>query len=290
MTRRICAVLILLLIPVGMAVSQEKLQPKPNEWYIETYPFIQQRGRIFTAETEFDWPEGYREPDSATLTPFQYWVSHIPLWHSERPAARIKGVMYSKDEICRSVHVPWRTIHFYDYFIPVQLMAEYYFAKGDTASFAWAPDDGDTITYDRFLNNTHTLYLGRELQFKEAEPREPSDKELNRMMDLISRHTTYGSLVVNSSAVSRDEIAPGDMLIAKNENGRKGLVWIILNVLRNDDGERLFLVGTGCQEVACDFHIPRFNADRSDPWITLDTLLTLAGKYTDYGFYRLPVD
>ena len=56
--------------------------------------------------------------------------------------------------------------------------------------------------------------------------------------------------------------------------------------VENKEKERLFLVGTGCPEVS-DFHIPLFNENEDNPWITLETVKSLAEEYPVRGFYRL---
>ena len=76
------------------------------------------------------------------------------------------------------------------------------------------------------------------------------------------------------------------MLVAHDEKGRKGLVHIVMCVVVNEEGERLFVIGTGCEE-ACDFHVPLFNDKKDYPWITLEILKSLAPKeYPNTGFFR----
>ena len=66
-------------------------------------------------------------------------------------------------------------------------------------------------------------------------------------------------------------------------------VWVILCMLVNDDGDRLYTVGTGCSKT-CAFHIPLFNDNQRFPWITADRIKELGAGFSFSGFYRPRVD
>lgn len=254
-------------------------------YYAEHYPYISFRGKVYTAETEFTFPEGYSRVDSALLTPYQYWVSYLPLWHHARPAARIKGIKYDIDEISRSVHFPWRTSRFFDYTIPVQLLIEYALASNSLHDFEWWPKAGDTITWDRFLANQAVTYRGVELQFRPSERRDSTPEEIDAFVDLCARWTTYQVLANNCVPAPEGDPLPGDLFIATDSTGRKGVVYVIVTALRNDDGDMLYTVATGCSD-KCDFHIPLFNDTRTNPWISRATIEKLADGWPTAGFYR----
>lgn len=278
--------LLSLLMMASIASAQEA---RPFEFYAENYPYMQHRARTFTFESEFTWPEGYRRVDSASLTSFQFWMSHLPLWYKSRPVARVSGVELEAERMSCGIHLPWRTVRFHDYTIPIQLLLEYHLMRGDTADFKWRPTEGDTITLENFLSGTPIAYRGRELRFQEAEPRPVTDKEIDAMMDLCAKWSNYGTLAANAVPVDSTDIKPGDLLIAQAEVPTKGRAWIILADLVNDAGEHLYLVGTGCQH-ECDFHIPLFNDNKDYPWLTKDQLMALAVDFPKVGFYRFVFD
>lgn len=277
--------LLLVLVLQSSASAQEA---KPFAWYKQHYPYMQHDGKTFTYESELEWPDGFGRLDSASLTPYQYWISHLPLWYRTRPVARVAGAAFEADKIACGLHLPWRTVRFYSYTIPVQLRLEYYLMRGDTAEFSWAPTAGDTITLERFLSGSPVAYRGLELRFQPADTRPRSDEEIDRLMDICAKWTNVGSLANNAVEVDSGDIKPGDMLIATAEVPTKGKVWTVLVVLVNDKGEKRYLVGTGC-DFGCDFYIPLANDRKEFPWLSHEQLLALPGDYPNYGFYRFPI-
>ncbi|MBD3403847.1 hypothetical protein GF420_13210 [candidate division GN15 bacterium] len=286
--KRAGIVLTVLFATVLSAAAETTVEPKPFDWYLEHYPFMNMRGKTFTIETEFTWPEGFHRIDSAQLNEFQFWVSHLPLWHHQRPVGLRYGAKYQPDEVARPVHLPWRTIRFYDYTIPVQLLLEYALYAGKLEDFTWVPIEGDTLQFDRFLESKAITYRGRELRFQEAEKRPRSVEEIDDFMNLCARWTDYASLEANCAEVTDGPLLPGDLFIARDSSGNDGMVYTVLGTITNDDGDYLHVVGTGCPE-SCDFHIPRFNDRRDNPWVSREDIEALGSAYPIRGCYRMPL-
>jgi hypothetical protein len=262
---------------------------QPAEWYLENYVFSKHARYHYTFESEFDWPDGYDRIDSTALSDFQYWISNVPLWYADKGSSNRFRIVYAPDAICRSVHLPWRTISFYDWLIPVQLMFEYFLSRNAADRFAFAPKEGDSLRYDWFLEMTAYTYRGRELRYRPGERRADSDDERNVFVNLCYKHLDIPTLIGNCAAVSPDSLLPGDLMIATDSTGRKGRVIVVLVTLTNDSGDRLYAVATGCPEKPCDFFIPKQNASREYPWVTLEQLAGLVEDHPVLGFYRMRV-
>ncbi len=282
--RRLRIVMAVAALAVG-AGAADRAGSGDIDYYLEHYPYISFRGKVYTAETEFTFPEGYARVDSTDLTPYQYWVSHLPLWHHARPAARIRGIKYDTSEIARPIHFPWRSSRFFDYTIPVQLLVEYALSAGTLNEFEWWPIAGDTLTWSRFLSSQAVTYRGTELQLRPSEPRDSTSKELDAFVDLCARWTHHQSLADNCVRVADSPPLPGDFFIATDSTGRKGRVYVVVTALRNDNGDYLYTVATGCDD-KCDFHIPRFNESRENPWVDRARIEQLGQGWPRSGFYR----
>jgi hypothetical protein len=246
------------------------------------------RRAAFTFDSEFEWPEGYRRVDSAGLTRFQYWVSYMPLWDPDRPVGSFsKGILYQPGEIARPFTLPWRTTRFCHYAIPLQLLVEFDIATRSWWDFFAIPDKGDTLTFKKWIEG-RVVYNARDsLYFLPDEPKEVTKKAFNGFFSLVVQNTNYLSLTYNCDTVPETHLLPGDLLIAHDDRGRSGVVYIIMCVVLNDSGNRLYLVGTGCED-ACDFHIPLFNDRKDYPWIDLETMKSLVPEaFAHKGFYRL---
>ncbi len=255
--------------------------------YYATYPYMSYRGTALTFDTEFDWPEGYQRVDSASLSPFQYWVSYMPLWSRSRAVGSYsRGLLYRPEEITRPFNLPWRTLRFNQRAVAFQILAEYTLVTADWWEFKVLPDKGDTLTFKRWLEGKVVFNARDSLYFLGDEPREPSETEFNRFFSLVSENTDFWSLRRHTDSVAEDNILPGDMLYAHDERGRKGVLYIVMCVIENDADEKLYIVGNGCER-ACDFHIRLFNDQKDYPWITLDKMKELIpSEFTHRGFMR----
>lgn len=279
----------LVLLIGGGALAGDKPLSRPFSWYQSQYPFMRHKDTTFTQESELRWPDGYHRLDSASLTNFQFWMTNLPLWYRGRSAARVAGLAHKAENIACVVHLPWRSVRYYDYTIPVQLKLEYYLMRGDTSAFVYLPREGDTITLAAFLHGTPISYRGKELRLQPADPRPVSDKEIDGLFDLCAKWSDYGVLAKNAEPVDSTAIRPGDMLIAQQNVPTAGKVFMILNILENDAGERLYLVGTSDSK-PCDFYIPLANDEKQYPWLTMAQLMDLVRDYPTHGFFRFPID
>lgn len=258
------------------------------DWYKARYPYMGNWGKVFTIESEFLWPAGAVRPDSATLTPYQFWVSNMPLWHFGRGVSSIKqGAVYPPAEISRAISFPWRTQEFTDRAIPFQMVAEFLLASGHADQLRPIVRAGDTLDYRLFLKSSYSYGSRQNIIFSPAPPRRDTITEFNAFFNLIAVNTTYASLIRNADSISIDDLLPGDLIVAQDAEGTHGTVHIVLTRLNRPDGEKFFLLGTGC-DFACDFHIPLFNGGRRDfPWLTPEQLTAIGQGFPRRGAYRL---
>ncbi len=290
MIRSFILLLICILALPLAAIAQDntRLSPEELEKYFQRYPYMLYRGRLFSPESEFGLPAGFQRMDESKLTAYQLWVSRMPLWHQMKGVATLgRGIAFEADQISRAVHLPWRTTKFYDYAIPLQMQLEYLLVERKADNWIVLPKAGDSMSYARWLVSTPVYDARQRLTLKTSELRLPDSLEYNRFFNLVAENSNYLSLETNSDTVSESDLRPGDMQIARNEAGVKGKVYVILLILEDPQGEKRFLVGTGGNP-PCDFYIPLFHNDQTDPWLTLDELKGLPPQEFPFkGFFRL---
>ncbi len=284
-------VVIILTLSFTTAEAQNSSDVSPLlKWYYDNYPFMTMKDTVYTFESEFIFPEGFRRPDADELTPFQNWISRFPLWHQWRGVGYWKGgKMYEYEEISRPIHLPWRNSYFTDNTIPLRILAEWLYYTNRFSAFRIIPKAGDTLRFEDFLGGELRYNNRMEPFFVPGEKREPSPREFYKFVALCMQMTTYRSLAANCDPIAPSELRPGDLIIAEDETGRKGRVYIIMLMLVNNSGEKRYVVGCGCQE-ACDFHIPLLTDDRHRPWLETKDLKKLGDDYIKSGFYRLRID
>lgn len=252
----------------------------------EKYPFFTMKDTAFTFNSEFNLPDGYRYMDSTELTSYQYWISGFPLWHRYKPVGIWKGgKRFEADEVSRVVNLPWKGQNFDDVGFPIYILAEYLRHLHRESELAIIPRLGDTLDYPTWLHSKFVLTGLGAVKLIRVEQRDTSVYEYYKLLDIMMRHSIYKSLTANVDSIPIENIAPGDLLIGHDKQGRKGSVYFVMNMIINKSGEKLYCVATGCPE-ACDFHIPLMNLNRDNPWIDANRLQELISDYPFYGAFR----
>lgn len=288
--RRLVLTLVILTGLFGTgSYGADKKTDKEKDKYFKQYPYLTPGDLVRTFESEFTWPEGFHRPKVDKLTPFQEWISHIPLWDDGKSVySATTGTLLKREQISRSIRYPWRTGRFRDCIIPVQLLADFKFWAGKPQDLAFVTKMGDTVTYKKFLQSEISYDPYLRINFTPAEKREPSEKEFNGFFDLCAFNSDYASLEKQCDPINASNLLPGDLYVGRDTVGRSGKVYVILLVAGNDRGEFRYIVGTGCDE-PCDFYIPLFHDNRANPWLTPDELNALITGYPVVGFHRLKV-
>lgn len=276
----------LLTIASTCAAATDKDAIKTRDRYIKQFPYLDTLGPVNTFESEFKWPEGFRRRDPKKLTPFQNWVSNIPMWDDGKSVYAINtGTVLKRDKISRSIRYPWRTAQFRDCIIPLQLIADYKYFTNRPNDLMFITKLGDSVTYKRWLESEISYSPTFRIRYTPTEKREPSEKEFAGFFDLAVTNSDYGSLEKLCDPISDTDFRPGDIYLGRDTTGRTGKVFVILMVVTNDSGDHRYIVGTGCAQ-PCDFYVPLFHEDRANPWLTPDELKGLITDYPVIGFYR----
>lgn len=287
--KKTCTGLVLLLCCFSKILSQEA---EPTEgllkWYQDHYCYFNIKDTVFTFESEFEFPDGYTRVSSRDLSNFAGWISHIPLWGKGKSVGSLTGIgkAFEYDQICRVVHLSWKGLYFTSGTIPIQLMAEYYRCLDRESDMAILPAKGKRFTYGEYLTGRPAYRAGGELFIKPGKQRQASLKEFYEFLHVCMKNTTFASLEADCDSVSVDQVGPGDLYIAYDEKGTSGVTYVILNKLVSEDEPPLFAIATGCAR-SCDFHIPKVNARRENPWLTAERIVELAGQWPHSGFFRL---
>jgi hypothetical protein len=275
------------IVPEMTSVNRVKVAPDHRyPWYKEQYSYMFYKDTVFSAESEFDWPEGYKRIDEKRLSPYQSWVSHLPLWHSQRPVGSLfSGFVFTPDKISRPIHLTrWKT-RFSDQTIALHLWAEYLKMRGRQKDFKVFPMVGDTMRYAEFLSGTLAFGSRGQVVYTKSDKRKQSHDEFVAFMELCDQQSTYKSLAENCLPVAKDSLFPGDMYITFNEEGVKGRVIFLLTMIVDSSGRKLYTIGAGCEK-ECDFYIPLLNGDKNYPWISVDQIAALYPPMDHAGYFR----
>jgi hypothetical protein len=282
-------VTVLLLVAISTKAQENIDSAGINSWYKQHYDFVTMPDTIYTFEGEFTLPDGCRHADSSELTDFQNYVANFPLWHRFIRAGSWKGtIQFDYTEISRTVHLPHYGPIMRDCTIPIRILAEYLHDRNRELEFVVIPNSGDTMIYTKWLFNDIVYGARHSVKYRETAPKDTTLEEYYTFMKFCQDNTTYQSLAYNSDTVKAGDLRPGDLLVAHGEDGKNGVVYVVMHMLVDEKKQKLYAVATGCKE-ACDFHIPLFNNDRNNPWLTSEQIAALGKDFPRSGFLRLKI-
>lgn len=282
-------IIVALFLLIGLVVYVQAENPPADidrAWYDQRYSFMSYDDTFYTFESRFDFPEGFHRPDSSAMTDFQYWVSHMPLWPEGRWVVRFGGRRIIRwDSVSAVVNLPW--VHYVanEYGMALKMWAEYLRYKHNDFDLRWMPLKGDEITYEKFLKGSPARNNRGEFFFQEGEPRDTAYIEYFNCLTQIALNTNFKGMAQNMTPVDESELAPGDIYLGYTGRGKKGFTYIILNMIQNDSGDKLYAIATGATP-SCELYIPIFNDDRKNPWITTEQIKEFAPQADSTGFYR----
>ncbi len=266
--------------------DDNKNQPKDFDHYKKAYDFITYLDTFYTFLTEFSLPDGYHYLQSDKLNSYQKWISEFPLQHRFMSLGNWKGAkVFERDSVSRGVDIPWQGNVYQEQNFPLRFLAEFMRYNKTDLHLTYQPEKGEPISYRAYLKGKVARNAKGEVIVIPGEERPPSLVDFYRYTHYIMKLNTFKLLAGNCELIKEKDIRPGDMFISHDERGRKGTAVLILNVIENKKGKRLYAVGRGCTD-ACDFHIPKINQDRHNPWITIEQINKLEPIFESLGFYR----
>lgn len=274
----------------GVSAEDKTTGQIMNEKYRLLYDFISVKDTIYTFQGEFTLPDGFHYAYDSSITTLQGFVANLPLWHRHMPVGIWKGgKAFESKEISRAVHIPWVGNHYRDYAFPLRIVAEFIRSQKRELNVSILPKRGKPVLYRDWLTSTPIFNARAELELQPDMEKQHSDSIFYSYLHFCMDNINYRTLAKNCDSLDASEILPGDIFVAHDRASKTGCAYMILNMIENEKGQRLFVVGSGCAE-ACDFHIPLFNDDRDNPWITPEQIVQLGEKFMHSGFFRLKLD
>ena len=259
---------------------------KDFQEYKSHYNFYSIPDTMYTMQTEFKLPAGYNYMVPSDSLSYAYWIAHFPIWHQYKTIGQWKGGIAKKyDEISRAVHLPWKGVVFKDVAIPVRILGEYCIQMKKKENFHVTPSKGEAMTYQKWLAGKAVYNSRGEVIFKDDIPKEDTEEEYYKFLLFCMSNVNFKSIAKSCDSVDTNNLQAGDMYIGYDERGKKGKLFVIMNVISNKDGDKMYVVANGCPE-ACDFHIQKFNDNRDMPWIDLHRLESLTSEFKYSNFYR----
>lgn len=144
----------------------------------------------------------------------------------------------------------------------LRLKAEYHWSRGEFDKIAFVSGHGK-IKYNNWIK-THGH----------------SRKSFEKFLIYVFGRLGTASMKRDLPDIGHDELDIGDMNI-QNVTGGVGHIFLILDIIENEKGKRLFLLGQGATP-AQDFHVIQL-PHRTSPWTDMNELQYLLKTFSPHG-------
>jgi hypothetical protein len=256
--------------------------------YSKIYPFSKDYNSYNTLLMSFPAPYGYIRISSAEIIEYMAWITNLPLRPKGSPVYKWnRQIIMDADSVNGVIDIGVGTKNQKDADIPLQLLIEYLNVIDALYYFPIIVGNGDTVTYNNWLNGKYFKDPRRNLIYKKGDKKEHSLKEYYRFLEFVMAMNENKTLLRNLKPVKEKEILPGDLYIQfdKDDTDSTGHASIIFDVCADKKGNCLYLAGWGGTPAQALIVARPWPLDKKR-WFTKNELKKRLEEYGEGNFYR----
>jgi hypothetical protein len=146
----------------------------------------------------------------------------------------------------------------------IRLHAEWLWSRGQKDRIAYRFTSGHLASWTRYAAGERARVSGSKVTWVKSGPVDGSRATFRAYLDLVFTYAGTLSLDAGKQRPKREDVRPGDFFVL---GGSPGHAVLVLDVARNEKGERVALLGQGFIP-AQDFHV--LSPGEDGPWFSLD--------------------
>ena len=257
---------VLLGLPAGaVAASADPHTPTREER--ARYPWLSAERTIRPLSEAIPPPSGYARV-AVEEGSFGAWLSGLPLRPAGSPVLDFRG-----GEILAADHATLAAVAELDVGSAnlqqcadsiIRLHAEWLWSRGQKDRIAYRFTSGHLASWTRYAAGDRARVSGSKVSWVKGGPVDGSRATFRAYLDLVFTYAGTLSLDAEKQRPKREDVRPGDFFVL---GGSPGHAVLVLDVARNEKGERVALLGQGFIP-AQDFHV--LSPGEDGPWFSLD--------------------
>lgn len=250
--------------PNGYNNSDSEDKPSDNESYeaiAPTHSFINPDGT--TIESRINPPSGYKRIPSSSGE-FAYFTRNMLL---KKDGSKV--MLYNGDEKSnQSNHVAVFDLSLSNRDMQqcadsiIRVYAEYYWSLGEYDKIAFHLTNGFLMKYTKWREGNRLKVDGNNVSWSKTANFDDSYENFLKYINMVFAYAGTLSLSAESNKINLEDLRPGDMFL---EGGSPGHCLLVVDIAKNIDGERSFLLAQGYMP-AQDFHVLKNPLHPEDPW------------------------
>jgi len=200
---------------------------------------------------------------------FADWLRHLPLKEKSAKVYLHNGKLKFKQFVHHSVldiDIGKRDLQQCADAV-MRLRAEYFYSKKHYKNISFKFTSGDKYSFNNWINGKYPVIKKKKLAWKMITKKSRSYKSFRKYMDMIFIYSGTFSLNRDSKKVKLKNLKIGDFFI---KGGFPGHAVIVLDMLINDKGEKLYLVAQSYMPAQNIHILKNFNNEKLSPWYKLN--------------------
>jgi len=263
----VLAVLAVLLGLPGGAVAGSAGPRAPTKQERARYPWLSAERSIRPLSEAIPPPSGYARV-AVEEGSFGAWLRDLPLRPAGSPVLDFRG-----GEILAADHAALAAVAELDVGSAnlqqcadsiIRLHAEWLWSRGQKDRIAYRFTSGHLASWTRYAAGDRARVSGSKVSWVKGGPVDGSRGTFRAYLDLVFTYAGTLSLDAEKQRPKREDVRPGDFFVL---GGSPGHAVLVLDVARNEKGERVALLGQGFIP-AQDFHV--LSPGEDGPWFSLD--------------------
>lgn len=259
----VCWAFLLCLPYPAMAQTGTTPNTAENRDHDDGFPWVRQGGGD-TVASRFQPPDGFARIAQAPNS-FGHWLRRLPLLPG-RPKVklfngRLKGNQRAQIAVL-DLDVGHRDLQQCADAV-IRLRAEYLWAVGRRSEIAFRFTSGDPAAWPEWERGMRPAVQGQRVRWRKKTSHNSSYANFRKYLDTVFIYAGSASLEGELNKVPKPSaVLPGDVFI---QGGYPGHAVIVLEVVENDRGKRLFLLGQSYMP-AQQVHVLRAPGQTHSPW------------------------
>lgn len=276
--------LTILLIIMTLTVNAQNPDVKSRP-----FPFAKYNEPKLALITQIANPEGYTRYAENRLTPFQLWLSNIPLMPRGSYRVDWRGKKLAEPDTINSiVDMKIDSKYMTDADIPVMLLMNFFHLSGQLQQFNIRLSENLVVNYKEWLSGRYIDDKDKGLYFRdEGIGRADTKEEFDGFVAFVTKYFDNKTLRLNVEHTDDRVALPSHIFIQfKNDDPDSiGHTAVVLDVAMAKEKDRKFIVAYGGNP-AQTVIVPNSGKSMESKWFTIDSLREYLKEYGMGYMYR----
>lgn len=259
-----------------------------NQSLKRLFPFSKNYDSTRTIIMQCEKPENLERYPSHLMTPFQVWLTNLPLMPQGTPVTDWRGKIVRETDTDGIIDFPITSKYETDADILLLLALNFFSLDSTIYRFNIVLDKKDTINYSKWLERDYQGSPGQEISFTvRSKPKIDNRREFQNYVDFVTEHFGEQSIPLNTEVVPHNHLKPGNMFVQFKDDSMKVVshVALVLDVCRNPAKQMSVLVAYG-GDPAHSLVVPNAFGEADAKWFSVGELVEFLKPYGEGFFYR----